>query len=312
MILRYFIPLLAIIGLISAIVFTQVHGKAEDAAPNQLSAPPETPYENTVSGLGIVEANSRNIEVGSFLSGIVENVYVKEGDKVNEKDPLFALDSRQAKAEVDILEKEVQSALAQISVAKAELADRRDQLNRSSKLKVGTTVSEGRLQQQKFAVDSAKAAVTQAEANYKSMQARLDQAQITLDQHTVHAPISARILKTNINPGEYITATQMTSPAMLLGADNPLHLRVNIDENDVWRFTKDAPATASLRSNKDISFDLEFVRVEPYVQPKVNLNGDMTERVDTRVLQVIYSFNPENKPVYIGQQMDVFIQGEGQ
>jgi hypothetical protein len=53
---------------------------------------------------------------------------------------------------------------------------------------------------------------------------------------------------------------------------------------------------------------LKFVRVEPYVIPKKSLTGDSTERVDTRVLQVLYSFNRGALPVYVGQQMDVFIE----
>lgn len=42
--------------------------------------------------------------------------------------------------------------------------------------------------------------------------------------------------------------------------------------------------------------------------PKVSLTGQSTERTDTRVLQVIYSFDPATLPIYVGQQMDVFIE----
>jgi HlyD family secretion protein len=48
--------------------------------------------------------------------------------------------------------------------------------------------------------------------------------------------------------------------------------------------------------------------VEPYVTPKTSLTGSSTERVDTRVLQVIYSFDRNALPAYVGQQMDVFIE----
>jgi hypothetical protein len=51
-----------------------------------------------------------------------------------------------------------------------------------------------------------------------------------------------------------------------------------------------------------------YIRVEPYVVPKRSLTGDSTERVDTRVLQVIYSFYKGALPIYVGQQMDVFIE----
>jgi HlyD family secretion protein len=52
---------------------------------------------------------------------------------------------------------------------------------------------------------------------------------------------------------------------------------------------------------------LTFVRVVPYVVPKKSLTGDRSERVDTRVLQVIYALEPGEKSVYVGQQLDVFI-----
>jgi hypothetical protein len=52
---------------------------------------------------------------------------------------------------------------------------------------------------------------------------------------------------------------------------------------------------------------MTFVRVEPYVVPKKSLTGDNTERVDTRVLQVIYALDSKEQTFYVGQQMDVFI-----
>jgi hypothetical protein len=64
---------------------------------------------------------------------------------------------------------------------------------------------------------------------------------------------------------------------------------------------------ASLRGAPDKKYPLTFVRVEPYVIPKKSLTGDNTERVDTRVLQVLYSLKRADRPIYVGQQLDVFI-----
>lgn len=56
---------------------------------------------------------------------------------------------------------------------------------------------------------------------------------------------------------------------------------------------------------------MKFERIEPYVISKVSLTGASTERVDTRVLQVIYSLRrPANPPIYVGQQVDVFIEAD--
>ncbi len=72
----------------------------------------------------------------------------------------------------------------------------------------------------------------------------------------------------------------------------------------------EAPAVATVRGNRDLKTDLQFVRIEPYVVPKRSLTGESTERVDTRVLQVLYSFDRDALPVYVGQQMDVFIEAQ--
>ena len=53
---------------------------------------------------------------------------------------------------------------------------------------------------------------------------------------------------------------------------------------------------------------VEFVRFELYVMSKRSLTGDSSERVDTRVLQVIDRFNADRFPTHVGQQMDVFIE----
>ncbi len=53
---------------------------------------------------------------------------------------------------------------------------------------------------------------------------------------------------------------------------------------------------------------LTFVRVEPLVVPKRSLSGGVSERVDTRVLELIYSVSPELLNATVGQQVDVFIE----
>jgi hypothetical protein len=89
-----------------------------------------------------------------------------------------------------------------------------------------------------------------------------------------------------------------------------VHVRVDIDENDAWRFNKNSKAVAYLRGNRDFKVDLSLAYVEPYVVPKKSLTGDSNERVDTRVLQALYRFDRKQLPIYVGQQMDVFIEAQ--
>ncbi len=86
-----------------------------------------------------------------------------------------------------------------------------------------------------------------------------------------------------------------------------IHVRADIDEADIPRFLQGAQARAFARGATDRPIPLRFVRVEPYVQPKKSLTGSSSERVDTRVLQVIYAIDQSQPEIYIGQQLDVFI-----
>jgi hypothetical protein len=110
-----------------------------------------------------------------------------------------------------------------------------------------------------------------------------------------------------VHPGEFAPTGVLQQPLILLGSITPMNVRVDVDENDAWRVQGGAAATGYLRGNKDIHVPLKFIRFEPYVVPKMSLTGDSTERVDTRVLQVIFSFDSGEMPIAVGQQMDVFI-----
>src|SRR5262249_53431674 len=129
-----------------------------------------------------------------------------------------------------------------------------------------------------------------------------------LDKTITKAPIDGAILKVNVRLGEYAAAGVLSAPLMTMGSIEPLHMRVDVDEADAWRVRSDSPAIARLRGNPAIAVALSFVRFEPYVLPKRSLTGDTTERVDTRVLQAIYAFRPNDFPAFVGQQVDVFIK----
>jgi hypothetical protein len=83
---------------------------------------------------------------------------------------------------------------------------------------------------------------------------------------------------------------------------------VDIDEYEIPRFREGLPASAVPRGDLQRRYPLSFVRVEPFVIPKKSLTGDTTERIDTRVLQVIYEVDTAGRaPLFVGQQVEVFI-----
>jgi len=153
-----------------------------------------------------------------------------------------------------------------------------------------------------------KADMEVAEAEVGLRRAEADATRVELERLTVTTPVAGEVLQVNIRPGEFAQAGVNQQPLVLLGSVDVMHVRVDIDENDAWRFSPDAGAVAYLRGHTDFKTDLTFQYVEKYVVPKRSLTGESTERVDTRVLQVIYSFQRKDFPVYPGQLVDVYIE----
>ena len=94
---------------------------------------------------------------------------------------------------------------------------------------------------------------------------------------------------------------------MRLGDVSLLHVRTDIDELDSWRLDTNGEAVATVRGGSRLQIPLRFVRVIPDVQPKRTLTGENAERIDTRVVQVIYAL--ENPPAFLqsGMLVDVAV-----
>ena len=152
-------------------------------------------------------------------------------------------------------------------------------------------------------IDVQRAAVVQAEAN-------LQRAKTNLDLRTIIAPSQGTVLSVKIRAGEFIPASILPNPLITLGVIDPLHLRVDIDESEIPRFSPTAKAFASVRGRPEVQVPIEYVRTEPLVIPKRSLTGSVSERVDTRVMQVIYSVDPKVLGAAVGQQVDVYIVDE--
>lgn len=307
---RTLVVLLALAGIGYAIFFTVSDGRQDRPQSAPLSLPAETRFADTVAGSGLIEANTRNIAIGSFVSGIVTVINVVEGQRVGAGALLFALDQRLAEAELAIAKRTVTTASARAVEVEAELADQEDQLQRSEKLKVGIVISEDRLARQRFAVRTARAKLEAARSEVETALARLQSAEVALERLTVRAPVGGLVLKVNMRVGEFVSAGPAAEPLILLGDDRPMHVRVQIDENDIWRLKPDGAAEAVVRGQRQQRFTLQKVRIDPYVLPKRSLTGERSERVDTRVLELIYRFDPGEEPIFIGQQVDVFIEAK--
>ena len=318
---KYILPVLAVLGVAAAIAMV-IQGNRTAPVSQPVTQPANAPFSSYIFGPGIIEASTENIAVGAPVSGIVTALYVRWGDRVKKGDPLFKVDTRDldaqllpANAKIKEVEAQLLPANAKVNEAQATLAKAENRLKVGESLEPGVSVSAEELANRRFdvAIDkatlaSAQAQVDQIKAQIASAEAQAGQIKAQIELHTIRAPVSGRILQMKTRLGEYAQTGVLNTPLMLLGDDSTLHVRVDIDENDAWKFQPCAPAVASVRGNPELKAALQYVRTDPDVIPKVLLTGDTTQRTDTRVLQVVYSFDPGLLPVYVGQLTDVFIE----
>ncbi|TMB56125.1 MAG: biotin/lipoyl-binding protein [Chloroflexi bacterium] len=282
-----FIGILAALWATFSVARTQPRRqRTEPPAP-----PPVSDFPNTVAAVGLVEASTENISVGSPLDGVVARVFVTAGHLVNAGDPLFELDARHLRADLAVRQQAVAVARARAAVAEARLQDLKRQLEFAEQVKDRRAISAEEVTRRRSAVETAA-------------------AQVEIERSTVRAPIDAEVLQVKLRVGEFAPAAATSGPLILLGRSKPLHVRVDVDEHEGWRVRPGAEATGHLRGNADLKTPLRFVRFEPFVIPKRSLTGDSTERVDTRVLQVIYRVERDDLPLFVGQQLDVFIDAQ--
>ncbi len=347
MVRKYFLPVVALTGILFASWVVVIGGKPTPAA-QPVTPPSQAPFTSFVAGAGMIEASSENIAIAPVLGGIVTEVYVKPGSKVKAGDALFKIDDRSLQAQLVIRQaalemarqklgrltelprpEDIPPAEAKLSEAEAALADARNQLKLRENVTDQRAVSQDEINRLRFAVQGAEARRDQvrtsldllkagawkpdleiAKAEVASAEAQVKEAQIEIERYTTRAPVDGEILQVKIRKGEFAQAGALDTPLILMGNLDRLHVRVDVDENDAWRFKAGAAAVAFVRGNRDLNTPMDFVRIEPYVVPKRSLTGDSIERVDTRVLQIIYAFDRSALPVYVGQQMDVFIEAQ--
>jgi HlyD family secretion protein len=299
---------LAVLGLVAGLIGAYVFGlHAEPQAPAY--NPVSNPYPKGVYAEGIVESyqnNGANINIYPNISGTIVEIPTHEGEWVKKGTVLMRFDASVQSAAVEAARAQIVYARAQLQNVKDELAKDKNSYRLDPK-----SIS-------KYVLDDAINAVKVAEGNLKVMERNYISAKALLNWYTIKAPADGRILAINAASGSYVVSSQGTydtytqgfDPIIVMGpSESYVSVRCYIDEILIHRLdlNPQMQARMSIRGT-DLSVPLEFVRVQPYVSPKIELSDERLERVDVRVLPVIFRFKRQaNLPVYPGLLVDVYV-----
>lgn len=346
MFVRYGLPALAVLLLGFAVRHVSTSRQPELGASAQPIMPPSTsPFPAAIAAAGIVEAQSQNISIGTPVPGVVVEVMAAVGKEVAVNTPLFRLDDRLLRAELAVRHSALEAAKQELDrldhqprpeenlikdaeVKEAQAAVDRDEfeLNQIRGLHASDSATSDELARAQMSFRSSQARFERVAAQRDLLRAgtwefdravaasaveradaQVRQIETELEILVVRSPVEGTVLHVNVRPGEF-TAAPSPQPLVVVGDIRRLHARVDIDEYDIPRFDAAAAGRAYVKGSCANPMELRFVRIEPYVIPKRALTGDPTERVDTRVIQVIYEIEIGGVQLYVGQQLDVFIQ----
>lgn len=301
----------AIIGLLVGIVSAYLFGIEKKPQPPAFN-PASNPYSKGIYANGIIEsyqANGANINIYPEVPGTVMHIRVSEGATVKKGAPLILIDDSVQRATVD-------QQRAQVELAGASLKSSEDQ---SNKLRKSYELDPRSVS--KNDLDNAENTVKVAKANAEVALKQYELAQTLLSKYAMKAPADGIILSINTSVGSYVSAqgsydtyTQTFTPILVMGSSHPfVEVRCYIDEILVHRLPQASLIKATMSiPGTDIKIPLEYVRIQPYVSPKIELSNQRTERVDVRVLPVIFKCErPKNIPLYPGQLVDVYIGETG-
>ena len=238
------------------------------------------------------EPRKENLDVADAQVVAAEATWKTAQDTLHKEQAAYEIDPR------SISKDALDSALNAVAVAKANLivAKKQDDL-----IRAGAWVYDIQNQdRQQHALAKAYAASSALLAKY-TLRASRDGVVLAINT----------IVGNYVSPqGSYDAYTQGADPVITLGSlPSSLHVRCYVDEVLVPRLPTGSKMKAQMSiRGSDVKIPLEFVRLQPYVSPKIELSDQRQERVDVRVLPVIFKIERRtNVNLYPGELVDVYI-----
>jgi HlyD family secretion protein len=158
--------------------------------------------------------------------------------------------------------------------------------------------------------------IVNQEKQFRALRQAYKAADALLKKYTIKAPTGGIVLSIYAAVGSYVSPQGSYDPytegfdqVVIMGQPQDyMAVRCYVDEILVSRLPSKWHLRAQMSiTGTDIKVPLEFVRVQPYVSPKIELSNQRQEKVDLRVLPVIFRFEKKDIPVYPGQLVDVYI-----
>ncbi|WP_179862289.1 efflux RND transporter periplasmic adaptor subunit [Longibacter salinarum] len=194
----------------------------------------ERPIESVVKGFGRARP-SVEIPIRSEVSGEIMELYVKEGDRVREGDPLVRLRDDDYRAAIQQRRASVLRAQADVAAARADSFRVARTLAREERLFEREMVPQSSVQEAQSAYDQSVARLEATEAAVKQTEALLDRARELAQQTRISTPITGIVTQLNVEVGERVLGTMRVqgTEIMRLGGPEAMEFVVSVPEDQI-------------------------------------------------------------------------------
>ncbi|WP_333573079.1 efflux RND transporter periplasmic adaptor subunit [Sphingomonas sp.] len=234
--------------------------------PSYITVPAERgALSVTVSATGRL-APTRQVTVGSEISGLVLKVLVDVNDRVTEGQPIAIIDPSRLDDAITQSRATLAANQAAVAQAQATLDESTAQLRRMeevSRLSGGKVPARTELDTARAAVARARANVRSAQANIISAQASLSSNQTQRTRSIIRSPVNGVVLARQVDAGQTVAASFSTPTMFVIARDlTQMKLEVAIDEADVGAVKVGLPASFTVDAFPGRTFPAQITRVD--------------------------------------------------
>ncbi|ALL13958.1 HlyD family secretion protein [Caulobacter henricii] len=257
-----------------------------------------SPYAAIANGKADVEGGI--IQVAARRGGVVEAVYVQEGDVVVKDQILARQQSDEGRLAVERANAEVAQARASQNATRVQLATAQREHARLSKLTASNFVAGTRVDAASDAIANARATLAAQEAQIATAIARKNEAQYNLELTVIRAPMNGRIARRYANPGAG-ASTLNVSNMFDLEPDTQRIVRAEIVEADIPNVAVAQEVEIQPEGDPDKVYVGKVLRRAAVYGARKLASDDPSQRSDERVVEVVVS--ADGAPLLVGQRV---------
>jgi HlyD family secretion protein len=260
------------VPLVGAVVVAAFATMSSDAAEPTVShaAVIRGNIVETVGASGTLQAVT-TVQVGTQVSGIVQELYADFNSIVKKGEIIARLDPSSINAQVEAARANLARAEADVERLTVALEDARAKAVRSEKLAAQGILPQADLETAQVTVKSADAQLRSARAAVMQAAAALGQHLVSLQHTVIRAPIDGLVISRDVDRGQTVAASMSAPTLFVLAADlTKMQVVANVDESDVGRLRPGQAVTFSVDAYPAETFDGQVIQIR--LQPIVTSN----------------------------------------